>query len=382
MSSDKKNDEGNFLTTENGTPLITEEGSPLLTQGNVKSIAPTAIPEPITKTIMVRQSGHFVDQMLISDKDAPALIEENKDKLNRDLFKDFNEKNNVKIIKETLEVEEIGYQLSSTENKLVRAIRSLLHDKSDKNLHSERYYLGNYFPNGEIITVNFSGHVMAAPHLLIPRGDLYKAFLGGDKYGGKDKKDIDRHLRAFSQRYFLTIYKQHIEVNGKPKFNRMTEYRPLIRLKRLDKGLSEMEDKLLDYGIEYMNGESEYLISLNPTWVDQIKSKWVEYPYDLNSRLGKALGHWNKSSHAIDYLVNYLFQQRSTKHFVSEINEDLLFSKLQLVKYIKRRERKRAEDFLSEAITICKKINLLKKADKVIGAQGQPKWVFEINKDV
>jgi hypothetical protein len=341
------------------------------------------LPESGEKTIMVRQGGHFTEQMLVSDKDAHTLLMENQQIFNRDLFKDFNERNNAKVIKETFEVEDIGYRLSPQENRLVTAIRSELFNKSEnKNINSERYYMGNYFPNGEVVKTNFGGQIMTVPHLLVSRGDLYKAFLGKDRYSGQDQKDIDKLLRTFSQRYFLTIYKQHVIIKDETKINRVTEYLPLVRLKRLDKGLSEIDDSLLDQGGDFTNGNGEYLLAINPIWVDQIKTKWVEFPHDLNSRLGNAVGHWNKITSATNYLVNYLFHQRSTKNFITEINEDNLFIKLDLSKYIKRRERKRAESFLLDAIRICKEIDLCKKAEKIIGAQGQAKWVFEINENI
>ena len=341
------------------------------------------LPESGEKTIMVRQGGHFTEQMLVSDKDAHSLLEDNQQIFNRDLFKDFNEKNNAKIIKETFEVEDIGFRLTPPENRLVTAIRSELFNKSEnKDFNSERYYMGNYFPHGEVIKTNFGGQIMTVPHLLVSRGDLYKAFLGKDKYAGKDQKDIDRLLRSFSQRYFLTIYKQHVSINGQIKINRITEYLPLVRLKRLDKGLSEIEDGLLDQGGDFTNGNGEYLLAINPIWVDQIKTKWVEFPHDLNTRLGNAVGHWNKITPATTYLINYLFHQRSTKNFVTEINEENLFIKLGLDKYIKRRKRKLAESYLEESIRVSKEIKLCQNVEKVMGAQGQTKFIFTINDEI
>jgi hypothetical protein len=341
------------------------------------------LPESGEKTIMVRQGGHFTEQMLISDKDAHALLEDNQQIFNRDLFKDFNEKNNAKVIKEIFEVEDIGYKLTPQENRLVTAIRSELFNKSENtDTNSERYYMGNYFPNGEVVKTNFSAQTMTVPHLLVSRGDLYKAFLGKDRYSGQDQKDIDKLLRTFSQRYFLTIYKQHVIIKNETKINRITEYLPLVRLKRLDKGLSEIDDSLLDQGGDFTNNNGEYLLAINPIWVDQIKTKWVEFPHDLNTRLGNAIGHWNKITPATTYLINYLFHQRSTKNFVTEINEDNLFIKLGLDKYIKRRKRKLAESYLEESIRISKEIKLCQKAEKTTGAQGQVKWVFEINETI
>lgn len=339
------------------------------------------LPDSGQKTIMVRQSGHMTEQILISNKDAISILEENKDKLNNNVFDKFNKNNKAKIIKETFEIEDIGYRLTAPEYKLITAIRTLLYDKSDKNIDSELYYMGNYFPNGKLATTEFGGQIVTVPYLLVSRSDFYKAYQAKDRYSGPEQNSIDKLLREFTQKYFLTVYKQHVVINGKPKINRITEYRPLIKLKRLDKGLSEMEDNLLDQGVDCTSGKGDYLLSINPIWVDQIKTKWVEYPHNLNARIKIAVGSWKKFTPAIMYFINYLFHQRSNKNFITEINEDNLFIKLGYDKHVdpKIRHGKRANSYLKEVIRISIEIGLCKEARLVRGAQGQRKWIFEIN---
>lgn len=359
------------LLSGEGFDLLTENGDALSTEAS--EAINTVLPEPEKKTIMVRQGGHLTEQMLLSEKD----------KLNRSLLSEYNTQNNATVINETSEIEDIGVKLSPSETRLVTAIRSLLHDKSEnKDEKSEQFYMGNHFPEGKVAKVHFGGQTMDIPHLLIKKNELYKAYLGQDSYAGKDKKDIDDLLLKFSRRQFKTVYKQHIEVGGQPQINRITDFLPLLRIKQIDKGLTMKEDELISQGEDIVTGNSEYLLSLNPIWVDQIKTKWVEYPHDLNQRLKKAVDHGNEITPATYTLINYLCHQRSTKNFNTQINEDNLFLKLGLDKYIKRRERKRAEKFLQEAFEICRKIGLLQNVDKATGAQGQTKYIFVINEEM
>lgn len=340
-------------------------------------------PEPL-KNELVRTSGHFVDQILISDEKAKNLIKENN--LTLDIFRDQNSE----LIKETLEIEDIGFRLTTSQHRVVNALRSLLFNKSEnRDINSERFCMGNYFPKGEITQVFFNGCNLPAPHLLINASELYKETLGKEKYAGKDKKDIDNVLLSLSQQFFLMIYKQHLKQkkvkNGKCEeiINRITQYVPLFIFKRIDKGLSIKEDELLDKGI-LRNRDSLLLITFNPVWVDQIKTKSVQLPSQLNKLLINELGSWKKVTPSMEYLIYYLSALQAgagkKSELQHEINEANLLEKLGLEKkYIKeKRQRKRAEKYLNDAIDICKKLGICISAEKTIGVKGQTKWIFMI----
>ncbi|HLB52485.1 MAG TPA: hypothetical protein VJK48_02105, partial [Chlamydiales bacterium] len=82
------------------------------------------------------------------------------------------------------------------------------------------------------------------------------------------------------------------------------------------------------------------IIALNPLLTDQINSKYVEYPSDINKRMVIAAGGHRLVTESMIALRDYLLRELSARRFQPEINEEKLFLILKLEKYLKSKRKK------------------------------------------
>lgn len=320
-----------------------------------------------------RQSGHFVDQKLKHSfpvNKQPSLF---------DLVQDSKLKN--RIESGQIELQALGVRLSSPEDRLLNALQGLLHKNSlNTDPEANEYYKGN--ERNSLVT--FGKDKKESPTLRIKPADLYKAYLERDEYSGAEIKYIKNLLINLANKKFLMIFdrKRKEKVKGKIETltDRIEEYQGLIRVISYTEGLSEKEMKNLKKGDNSaFEKKGELIIGFNPILVDQISSKYVEYPSDINKRMAIAAGGGRLVTEAMNLLRDYLLRSISCKNYRVEINEDRLPFVLKLDSCVKFHRKKRLKDRIDGAIQTCKNLGLLLNAEIITGSLGQNKYVFELN---
>ncbi|KKN14874.1 hypothetical protein LCGC14_0991630 [marine sediment metagenome] len=157
------------------------------------------------------------------------------------------------------------------------------------------------------------------------------------------------------------------------------DYCPMIRVLKYYSNLTSKEEEEVEKGKAIVKGE--YILMLNPILTEQIESKYVEFPDDIEYRTKIASGSHLSVSEAVRRLRDWLIHEISAKRHKIEINEETLLQRLILTKYLKRREKKRAFEQLKQAIFVSQQLGIILRHEKTVGKYGQTKYIFELNKD-
>lgn len=324
-----------------------------------------------------RQSGHYVDQKL--------KYSAQNDK-HPDFFEQISDETKDAIQKSGNSVRIQGIRLSPAQDKLMNAIFKLLHDKSEhKNQNSERYYAGNL--GTEVVPYGGGGQVAIAPNLRIAPSELYKAYLDKDDYSGEEIRVVKKILKDTEEQKFLVIYRKHYHVQNakgiaEERIDRIEGFQSLFQVVSFFEALTPNEDKSLDAGDSVSREKKEELvIRLNPLLRDQIDSKYVEYPEDIDKRMAIAAGGPKRVTESAIALRDWLMREVSLNHRKWEINEEKLPFLLKLDAYVKTGRKGRIQERILSAIQTAKNLGILLEYEIVLGAEGQNKYVFHINPD-
>jgi hypothetical protein len=352
-------------------PPPTEAG----TIGRFK-ITPPGFSDAAPKVPKVRHSGHLVDQKL-------KYNDPTKDKIQLSLFERLSPELKGEV--EKYEVKYEGIRLTSSEDRLLNAIYSLLKDKSEnKNSDSERFYRGNH-ETTEVVP--FGGGEVKPVHIRLVPADLYKAYLGNEDYSGKEIRDINKTLASLAEKRFLMTYDRVRTVKiGKKTENRTDRiemFKRLIEIVKYTRDLTDEELAKLDKGDERIRqAKGELIIALNPIITDQINSKYVEYPPDINRRTIIAAGGDHRNvTHAITQLREWCLRELSNKRYECQINANKLPYVLHLDNYVKQGRKKLISETIDKAIQTCKSLHLILEVVVTKGVEGQDKYTFILNRD-
>lgn len=342
----------------------------VLVKPDIKSEFPTLSP----KVPKVRQSGHFVDSKLkynypAKNQDQPSLF----DRLSPELQGE--------VAKEEIKYE--GIRLTPAEDRLVNALYSLLKEKSEtKDADSEKFYKGNY-ETSELVP--FGKEQVKPTHVRIVPAELYRAYLGNDNYSGKEIRDIRKTLDALTDRRFLMIYDRTRTVQvGKrteTRIDRIEMFKRLVAVVKATWDMTPDEAARLSQGDERVRDrKGELIIALNPILTDQINSKWVEYPQDINRRtIIAAGGDHRKVTEAINTLRDLCLSELSKGRNEFERNAERLPWLLKLDNYVKQGRKKLLGEAIEKAVTACKNLGLILDVTTGTGAEGQIKYTFKLN---
>lgn len=321
-----------------------------------------------------RQSGHLVD----------AKLKYSKPQKERDLFDLISPETQDKIKESKYEISAEGIKLSAPENKLLHAFVRLLHEKSEntRDPESSDFYAGNA-PN-EI--EKFGNSESKVPFLKFKPSELYKAYMGHDDYSGHDANYINSILHQLESRKFLIKYDRVKKVKKGSRFeektDRIEDFASLIHIKSFIPDLSEEEKQKLDNGDHSIrNAKGEIIIALHPIFIDQIDTKFIEFPVDTNRRLVIAAGGHKKVTASMNTLMELLLREKSSGRGKLEFNEDTLPYALGLENYVKQGRKKQLQDRLAKDFDAIINMGILLKFEKVPNARGGLKWVFHINKE-
>lgn len=317
-----------------------------------------------------RQSGHLVDQKLKYKPKSESQLT---------IFDYLSPKAQEEIQKYELKVE--GIHLTPPQDKLINTLNKLLHSKSEHiDSKSPLFYLGNdapaLTPYGKKDTP--SAVIRFTPH------ELYSEYIGSKDYSGADIAFIKEVLGQISDKKFLITYDRHRKVKSGKKteklIDKIVEFQPLIKVIRFYEGLSEHESRQINSG-EGDSDKGEIVLALNPIFTDQIDTKYIEYPVDINRRMVIAAGGANRVTQSMSLLRDWLFRALSNKQRTWEIDEKNLPSALKLDKYVKQGRKKLLRERIEKDIQAMVNLGLVLKAEKTTGAKGQLKYIFHLNKD-
>lgn len=339
------------------------------------------IPKKRRKTI--RQSGQFVDQKLKYESPDPKNHQPT-------LFDRLSPETIEQIENAKIEIKASGIRLTPSQDKLVNAIYKLLADNSETHdIQSEFFYGGNV--QGQIVPYGGNGQTARATYLKIKPAELYKEYLGEENYSGKEIENVKTTLKELVEKKFLIVYerKRKVKVSSRTetrtetRTDRLELFQSLIHVISFLEDLTDTEVKKLDgrNGEEIREKKGELIIALNPVVTDQITSKYVEYPSDINKRTVIAAGGHRHVTESIIALRDYMLRELSAKRYKPEMNADKLPYMLKLENCVKSNRKKRIKQRIDDAIVAVRSLGLIQDVEITNGAEGQKKYIFTLNKN-
>jgi hypothetical protein len=321
-----------------------------------------------------RQSAHYVEQKLKYNK--PTKVQE------PNLFDILNPETIDKIKNETLQY--VGIRLTPPEDRIVNVISRLLEKKSQIiDQGADDFYMGNepyrLVPYG---TKDTGKHRSAV--LRCRKSELLNEFFGTVKHSGADIKYFDRVFSSFLEKKWLIRYKRTISTEKKEETKHfiIEDYLPLIKIIKYFPYLSNEEStKVENIDKEFRAIAGEYILALNPILTDQINSKYVEFPEDIDFRTKIAAGSHLAVSEAIVRLRDWLIAEMSAGRYKTEVNEETLILRLHLDKHLKSRKKNRIHEQLTKAVQVCQNLGIILDMEESVGAVGQKKYTFKLNRD-
>lgn len=312
------------------------------------------------------QSGHYIDMKLKHNYD--------ESKKGLSVTKDIEDSSLATFVKEEKLV--LGIRLSVAEDRLLNAILKLLHDKSDRTSGSENYFRGNLTPQVAL----YGGNMVDFPVLQFTPLELYKEYLGKSAYSGAEANHIKDTLEDLSKKNFLFIYKRHkVNEKGNHLIDRVEEYLPLIKIVKYYENITEEEDKKLDDNDLKTEEKGKIIVSLNHIFIDQIDTKFIEYPNDINKMTVIASGGARQVTESNIKIRDYFLREISSGHSSCEINEEKLPYILGLDKYIAQGRKKLINQRIKEAIEFSTNLKLIFDHEFITGVKGQNKIKFYLN---
>lgn len=313
--------------------------------------------------------GHFIDQKLKYNQ--PGAIQPT-------LFDMLAKQTQDKIIKAGVSLELInkrgeGIKLSRGEYKLIDCICELLHEKSQNSSpDKENYYTGNQ----EAQVVPWGRGSGMAPKLAVTLYELTKKYKGGDSVGGQDIENVRTLLIGLEEdpekRALIRYTRETQNAKGGRTKDEVEEFQSLLKLQNIRRTEYSPQDIVTSQ-------KEEVAILLNPIFRDQIETKFVTYPKDINRRMIQAYGNQNISEIAYR-LRDWLARALSSKNLTPEINLENLYWTL-AEDYMRGSRRKLVKDFTDKAIETVKRLGLLEKHEITTGKSGQQKVKFYLNKE-
>jgi len=264
-----------------------------------------------------------------------------------------------------------GIKLSPSETKVIDCLCKLLHETSQTlDPKKKDYYSGNI--GYELLEYGGDKNILA-PKLAFSLYELTREYKGGDYVAGKDIENIRQILTELASKRFLLSY---VETSKKKDGGRIEkkieDFKKLIHIVKISETEYNKED------IE-LSKKEETVILLNPIFRRQIDSKFILYPNDINRRTIIAYGSHNLSDIALR-LRDYLMRELSSKHYEPEIRLDKLYYLL-AEKWMRESRKRKVKEYTEKALQTVKALGLLITYEIKTASTGEPKVVFNLNKD-
>jgi len=344
----------------NKAPIVTTEQPAV-------QIGTTPAPDIVPAVQTYKQSGHYIDNKLKHGYDRikkgeceqmsllDALLPVTRDR-DIDAFMPYKEDTVVE-----------GIRLSTSQNKTVDSIIKILQRKSGKD------NMGNLPAQ----LVQYGREKRKAPRLGV---SIYEIAVEtyGKGYSGPEWAKLVETLEELNTKKFLISYQRQ---NKDGTAFIVETYKPLIEVFGLYEGVSQEDIKSKDYRLKATG--KQIIIQLSPVFVDQIDTKFIEFPVDIDRRTMIASESLNgRYPEAIIQLRDYLIRWLSTNNGpTTEIDEQRLYSQLGMEKYIREKRRKLIRKNTEKALKVVTTLGLVTKIERIIGAKGQWKYVFHLNRE-
>ena len=312
------------------------------------------------------KAGHLVDQQLKYNypPDKTGQIS---------LFESLQDQTQRKISAAGVEQKTIieGIRLTPSETKVIDSLCKLLNLKSQTiDPDAEDYFAGNI----QIEHMMYGGKKTVKPKVLVSLHEITREYRGGDAPGGKEMANVKTILTGLEKKHFLIRYLQNSRLsNGNQRGQILESFQPLIRILKYI-------DAETDTSGQEVSRTEQMVVALNPIFADQIKSKFIEYPGDINRRTIIAYGSHNLSEAAIR-LRDHLMREKSSKRFKPEMLQERLYYFL-CEKWMQEGRRKKVIEYTEKALETVTALGLITKHEVVETRAGQGKKViFHIDKD-
>ena len=146
--------------------------------------------------------------------------------------------------------------------------------------------------------------------------------------------------------------------------------------------LTAEEKTALDEGNgSIRQAKGEIIIALNPIFRDQIDTKYIEFPEDIQKRLVIAAGGHKKVTASMQILMEYMLREISATRYSPQINEDKLPYMLGLEKYVKQNRKKLLQERIEKDIQAIINLGIILQIERLPNTIGGMKWIFHLNKD-
>ncbi len=325
---------------------------------------PTLPNKPISSKNKV--SGHLTDLRLLNQY--------NRDKKGLEPIWNTLSQNTQDKIKDETIIE--GIRLSVAEDRLIHSVLNLFYQKgiNDQlgNLQSPETMFGN---------IN-----LPVPKLRIKPNEFYMEVTGKKRYSGKEIENIKNCLQNLQNHKFLMVYKRHRKQGKNTVIDRIEEYQSILKVSSIFEGISIEEDQQLDNNsAKIRNEKEEWVFSLNPIFIDQIDTKFTEYPQDINKLTNDAAGGARYVNDSTITLRNYIFRIISShknsdkKTITFNINREKLIYTLGLEKFLKEGRKKKVEDHIKKSIETCKNMGLISSVKITKSVNNEEQYNFIIN---
>ena len=332
--------------------------------------------EPVVK---YPQSGHYIDQKL-------------KTSYKRDKGKQLSLWDSIlPATKEKIQDEEViveGIKLSEKEEQTLNGVLRLLHEKSDtqkdqnnKPSNNSTFYKGNL----PATKTTYGGKNTEAPKIRFKASELYEAVLSNKRPNNKDINMIKDAIVSLENKRFLIAYNRKYLQGRELKTDRIEEYQPLLKITTFYEGLNPSELEEVEAGNEEIRNEKgEIILSLNPVFIDQIDTKFIEFPVDINklTKIARGGGRVHIAvTNLRDYLLRAISSQKGKGANKTNIDKENLPYILGLDKYVKENRRSLIKTRIEESIETCINLNLITEVKEITGAKGQAQYEFTLNLD-
>lgn len=328
---------------------------------------PTKEKGEVKKRDTFRKSGHLTDQQLkyTYPKDQSGQLTL-WDSVEFTHTKNAIEKEGVS--KQTLVY---GIKLSPSETKVVDCLCRLLDEKSQTLEPSkEDYYTGNK----QVELVQYSNREdTPAPKLAFTLYQLAKEYKGGETINGKDLINVRQILNELDEKKFLISYIETSKTKGGGRVEtKIEDFKKLIHI------INITQTEFSKENIE-LNKREETVVALNPIFREQIDSKFILYPTDINKRTIIAYGSHNISDITLR-LRDYLLREKASKHYKPQIYIERFYYML-AEKWMKESRKKKVQQYTEKALETVIKLGIIDNYEITEGATGEALITFNINKE-
>ena len=327
-----------------------------------------ALEKKLKKTGKYRTGGHLIDHIL------KPSTEREVDTQQLQLFEGGVRKQIEKTGAKTI-IE--GIALSKGEVKLIETMTKMLHRQSANTSQPKEpgFYGGLTMPGGEyVITKNYAEEDVIKPTLEFTLYDIAKEFKGGSRPAGEDINTVLSIINDLHLRPYLLRYEYQIKEDKTTKKRWAEIYAPLIYV------LNRGEDVIDNSNGKLISQKREMTIRLNPIFIHQIETKYVEYPENLRQRVKEAYGSHNISEITLK-LIHYLARAKSSKDYKPEIRLSKLIETV-AAGYLKESRKTLINKYLKKSYEVVQNIGLVNKIDlSQSAANGEKKVVFHLNKE-